>query len=196
MFLCEKPTQLLGEINWNRSKFPIKVGNATVVTEPIPHTALSDLSKIIPAGSNIYLGNSLPIREWDASATRAHRRFEVAANRGANGIDGQISTFLGWSEPEKENWGIFGDLTTLYDLAGPWILEQIPEETVLRIVVMNNGGGKIFAKLYGKPILENRHSFGFEHFARLWKLEYQRWAKDEDFPKLASNRVVIERIET
>lgn len=153
------------------------------------------LSQQIPKHSNIYLGNSLPIREWDRFATRENRGFEVAASRGANGIDGQISTFLGWAEAGKENWGLFGDLTTLYDLAAPWILGQLPPEMVIRIVIINNGGGKIFAKLYDKPILENRHQFDFEHFAKLWKMEYVRWERNRDFPSLQTKRAVIERVE-
>ncbi len=83
------------------------------------------LSKLIPKGSNIYLGNSLPIREWDLAACDEDRQFKVTASRGVNGIDGQISTFLGLCEPHASNWAILGDLTALYDMAGPWILSQL-----------------------------------------------------------------------
>ena len=69
-----------------------------------------ELSEWIPEGSLVYLGNSLPIREWDLYATR-RRRFSFAANRGANGIDGQLSTFLGMAEDGRENWCVVGDLT-------------------------------------------------------------------------------------
>ena len=44
------------------------------------------------------------------------------ANRGANGIDGALSSYLGVSRDAKEAWGIFGDLTVLYDLNAPAIL--------------------------------------------------------------------------
>src|SRR5688572_12519188 len=47
------------------------------------------LSRELPEGTRIYLGNSLPIREWDLVAAR--KAFEYEANRGANGIDGQLS---------------------------------------------------------------------------------------------------------
>ena len=56
------------------------------------------LSQQIPAGARIYLGNSLPIREWDLVATREPKDFTIEANRGANGIDGQLSTFFGQCE--------------------------------------------------------------------------------------------------
>lgn len=199
LFLQELPTRVLKNV------IPAKAGiqKCLKFLDPdaqrddkhaFPNTAFL-LSKKIPAGSNIYLGNSLPIREWDQFATRENRGFEVAASRGVNGIDGQISTFFGWASPERENWGLFGDLTALYDLAAPWILEQLPPEMVIRIVIINNGGGKIFAKLYNKPILENRHQFDFEHFAKLWKMEYVRWEENCDFPPLQTKKAVIERIE-
>ena len=47
------------------------------------------------------------------------------ASRGANGIDGQVATFLGLSDGEGESWGIVGDLTTLYDLNAPALLPQL-----------------------------------------------------------------------
>src|SRR5207244_2220734 len=47
---------------------------------------IRELSRTIPHGARVYLGNSLPIREWDLVATRAPRGFEYQANRGANGI--------------------------------------------------------------------------------------------------------------
>lgn len=131
------------------------------------------LSKSIPLNSMIYIGNSLPIRQWDLAATYQPRGYEVLASRGLNGIDGQISTFLGQSTPKRENWGIFGDLTTLYDFPGPWILHQLPERAV-RIVTINNHGGKIFDRILRDPSMQHIHDFEFEHFAKMWRLTYER----------------------
>ena len=80
----------------------------------------------MPDPCTLVLGNSLPIREWDLAATFRCARLEIGASRGLNGIDGQTSTFLGFAEATTENWAILGDLTTLYDLAAPWILPQLP----------------------------------------------------------------------
>ena len=70
----------------------------------------------------------------------------VRANRGANGIDGQISSWLGASAAEQNAWGIFGDLTALYDIAGLKMLSQV-ECRGRVLVVINNGGGKIFGNV-------------------------------------------------
>lgn len=133
-----------------------------------------DLSKLIPAGSHVYLGNSLPIREWDLAATNDYKGLHVTASRGINGIDGQISTFLGLCQPSIANWAILGDLTTLYDLAGPWILPQLADMDIT-IVVINNGGGKIFEKMFKQPEFLNAHNLSFKPFAEMWGFSYERW---------------------
>lgn len=138
------------------------------------------LSGIIPEEAQVFLGNSLPIRLWNLAADEKRRHSEVFANRGANGIDGEISTFLGLSEGVEESWGIFGDLTALYDLSAPWVLDQLSAGK-RRIVVINNGGGRIFSRLPAfedldakrKNLIENRHRMNFSMFAALWNLEYR-----------------------
>src|SRR5439155_7288655 len=104
-----------------------------------------ELSRTIPAGARVYLGNSLPIREWDLMATREPRGFTIEANRGANGIDGQLSTFFGQCERGRENVCIVGDLTAIYDGNAPWIVPQL--DASFRIVIINNGGGRIFDRV-------------------------------------------------
>ncbi|HKO00663.1 MAG TPA: thiamine pyrophosphate-binding protein [Thermoanaerobaculia bacterium] len=136
---------------------------------------LRDLANRIPANARIYLGNSLPIREWDLVAPRDARGFELDANRGANGIDGQLSTFFGWCVPSASNWCIAGDLTTIYDLNAPWVVPQLDAE--FRIVIINNGGGRIFSRVPSlaplardvrEHIIENTHSLRFESWAAMW----------------------------
>lgn len=129
------------------------------------------LSKAIPNRSLVYVGNSLPIREWDLAAVNDHKQLDLYASRGMNGIDGQLSTFLGMAQPNRSNWCILGDLTTLYDLAGPWILDQL-EATIITICVINNGGGMIFSRMSDRTCLQNRHSINFQHFAKMWNLDY------------------------
>ncbi len=134
---------------------------------------IHELSKIIPKNSRVYLGNSLPIREWDLAAA-GNAASDVWASRGLNGIDGQLSTFFGLCDPEKENWAIVGDLTALYDLSAPWILSEMRDYRV-KIVVVNNGGGMIFSRLKMGEKFLHRHSYDFSHFAKMWGLGYEAW---------------------
>lgn len=94
----------------------------------------------------LFLGNSMPIRLWNLFAQETQAMTRVKANRGMNGIDGQIATWLGWTADEANAWGIVGDLTALYDASALHFLRQcVCEGRVL--VVINNGGGKIFERL-------------------------------------------------
>lgn len=126
------------------------------------------------AGQSVYLGNSLPIREWDMAADFDAYPARVVGNRGANGIDGQVSTFLGWAEADTENWCVIGDLTAMYDLSSLWISPQL-EEKKLRLVVVNNKGGQIFKRMFNKDIFINRHDIEFSHWAKMFHWQYQAW---------------------
>lgn len=146
------------------------------------------LDENIGGDTRVFLGNSLPVREWDLAARYDHTPSAVHASRGLNGIDGQVSTFLGWAEPDVPNVGIFGDLTSLYDLSAPWILQQVPELEV-KIVVLNNRGGQIFERMFGNPWFINAHDLNFESWAGLWKMEY---ARDEAILTATSRQVICE----
>jgi 2-succinyl-5-enolpyruvyl-6-hydroxy-3-cyclohexene-1-carboxylate synthase len=129
------------------------------------------LSETIPVGSFVYLGNSQPIREWNQFATLADRGFVFGENRGANGIDGQVASFLGWARGDAENWAVVGDLTALYDLSALWALRHLGAVR-LRIVVINNGGGLIFKRMFRNERFQNRHATGFEAWASMWGADY------------------------
>jgi 2-succinyl-5-enolpyruvyl-6-hydroxy-3-cyclohexene-1-carboxylate synthase len=165
---------------------------AILDAEPTSELAmLRALSRELNDNARIYLGNSLPIREWDLAATR-NRRFDYEANRGANGIDGQLSTFFGWCAPDRDNVCVVGDLTAIYDLGAPWIVPQL--DARFRIVIVNNGGGRIFGRVASlraldpslrERIIENVHGVRFEHWAKMWNIDVTELRPDEE----ASRRV-------
>jgi len=143
--------------------------------------------EILPE-SLLFLGNSLPIREWRLATYS--RPVQTYANRGANGIDGCLSTFLGLAyEYPAASWGIFGDLTTLYDLSAPSILSSMPNRAI-RIIVINNGGGRIFRQLPNfqqlsasdEAVVENHHHFDYEAWAKSWGLDYTLYETGSFFP--------------
>jgi 2-succinyl-5-enolpyruvyl-6-hydroxy-3-cyclohexene-1-carboxylate synthase len=150
------------------------------------------LSRLVPPDALVYLGNSLPIREWDLAAVREPRGWRVTASRGANGIDGQISTFLGHCGADREHWAVVGDLTALYDLAAPWMLGAL-DGGPIRLVIVNNGGGQIFARLSPHAVLRNEHRIGFRDWAGMWGLAYHRWTAVPAGPP-AEPRAVIELV--
>jgi 2-succinyl-5-enolpyruvyl-6-hydroxy-3-cyclohexene-1-carboxylate synthase len=158
------------------------------------------LHEALPSGARVFLGNSLPIREWNLAMAIPTPHIHFYANRGANGIDGLISTFLGVAASnENESWLILGDLSALYDLAAPWIISQLANRKI-RIVIINNGGGKIFSRVASlrdlpenaRHIIENRHSMSFEPFAKLWGLDYLLVQNPADLGDLPDAPVILE----
>jgi len=131
---------------------------------------VSSLASALTKNDTLYLGNSLPIRHFALCSFIGTKN--IFANRGANGIDGQLSTFLGTASKKGKNIGVFGDLTTLYDLAAPWALQYVPKNCLF--IVINNGGGQIFRGMFENPIHKNTHSLEFSCFASMWKMDYQK----------------------
>ncbi len=130
------------------------------------------LSSIISKDALVYVGNSLPIREWDLAANHENRQW-VQANRGVNGIDGQLSTFLGMLKPKSEGFAIVGDLTAMYDLTAPWALKDLGAKA--NFIIINNRGGQIFSRIFKSSLFENAHQVDFSGWAKMWKLGYEAW---------------------
>lgn len=135
-------------------------------------TQMRWLSQIIPEGSRVMLGNSLPIREWDLAATQEEKKFLVTANRGANGIDGLVATFLGEATEDCANWLILGDLSALYDL-NALAFAGAAKTKKLRIVVVNNFGGQIFKNMFHDKNFINAHRIEFKKWAELFHWDYR-----------------------
>ncbi len=129
----------------------------------------------------IYLGNSLPIRNWDQFAKC--KSSKVNANRGANGIDGQISTYLGWSEYEKVSFCYVGDLTAMYDLASLGLKPQLNSHK-RNIIILNNFGGQIFNRVFKNNDFINAHQTQFHHWAQMWGWNYLQITKLEELASI------------
>ncbi len=124
----------------------------------------------IPEGQAIYVGNSLPVRLIDLVGESS---WEFSGNRGANGIDGQLSSAFGWFKPDTMNTLIAGDLTTLYDSNGLWMSETLKRQnTSVNLLVINNGGGKIFSRIFEEKLFQNRHQLNFSAMADMWGWKY------------------------
>jgi len=129
----------------------------------------------LPAGSDVQLGNSTPIRYanlFDLDHTNIH----FYSNRGVSGIDGCISTAAGAAYGSgKMTTLITGDLSFFYDSNGLWN-KHLPEN--LRVIVINNSGGGIFRIIDSKdtPLLEEyfeaKHSMKAEPFAKAYDIPY------------------------
>jgi 2-succinyl-5-enolpyruvyl-6-hydroxy-3-cyclohexene-1-carboxylate synthase len=149
-----------------------------------------ELSGRIPPRSLVYLGNSQPIRHWDRAAEPRSPDIRYATSRGANGIDGQLSTFLGMCRPGRPNIALVGDLTALYDASAPWAIRHLESGTDVTIVVLNNGGGGIFETVFGHDRFRNAHDIRFRGWAEQWGLDYEEWSGIPAHPRWEGRRIV------
>lgn len=113
------------------------------ITEP---GLTRDLLAALPSGSLLFCAASMPIRDTDRGM-RPRADVKIMANRGANGIDGLVSTAIGAALTHHgPAYALLGDLAFLHDQNGLLLGQQDPRPD-LTIIVVNNRGGGIFSML-------------------------------------------------
>ncbi|MTH54405.1 2-succinyl-5-enolpyruvyl-6-hydroxy-3-cyclohexene-1-carboxylic-acid synthase [Bacillus mangrovi] len=105
-----------------------------------------ELSHLMPEDSQMFVGNSMPIRDADTYFGTTEKQVSIYANRGANGIDGVVSSSLGIAAASKQPTVlVIGDLSMYHDLNG--LLGAKLNGVSMTIVLLNNDGGGIFSFL-------------------------------------------------
>jgi 2-succinyl-5-enolpyruvyl-6-hydroxy-3-cyclohexene-1-carboxylate synthase len=112
------------------------------------------LPLLIPKNGQLFLSNSMPIRDVNRFAPDKYN-VATAANRGASGIDGILSTAAGVAYGNnKPTLLLIGDLAAMHDI-GSWLtIRNLNIDLV--VVIVNNGGGGIFSLL---PISNEKDIF-------------------------------------
>ena len=114
-----------------------------------------ELIRQMPIENALFVGNSLPVREVDMLSTTRNTPLQIAANRGASGIDGQIATACGWAMGHRQPTTILlGDLSAIHDLNSLLLFRESP--VPMTLVILNNDGGGIFSML---PISKQKDVF-------------------------------------
>ncbi|MFD1030318.1 2-succinyl-5-enolpyruvyl-6-hydroxy-3-cyclohexene-1-carboxylic-acid synthase [Metaplanococcus flavidus] len=127
---------------------------------------------------DLIVSSSMPIRDTDTYFKSTACDIMIYANRGANGIDGVVSTAFGVQSVKKRPAFLFiGDLSFLHDMNG--LIASKMQETDLTIVVMNNDGGGIFSYLpqsneerYFEDLFGTPTGLKFEDAARMYDADY------------------------
>ncbi|HEX5990789.1 MAG TPA: 2-succinyl-5-enolpyruvyl-6-hydroxy-3-cyclohexene-1-carboxylic-acid synthase [Solirubrobacterales bacterium] len=110
------------------------------ISEPALHRFLGRAHR---DGDLVYTSSSMPIRDQEAFLPASSTDAYFLSNRGANGIDGLISSGIGAAQASgRPTTIISGDLGLLHDVGGLAALREV--ETPVRIVVIDNDGGGIF----------------------------------------------------
>jgi 2-succinyl-5-enolpyruvyl-6-hydroxy-3-cyclohexene-1-carboxylate synthase len=103
------------------------------------------LSQILPPETPLWIANSMPVRDVEFFWKPNNRRIQPFFNRGANGIDGTLSTALGMAHRNQSSVMLTGDLALLHDTNGFLLRNKFLGH--LTIVLINNNGGGIFEML-------------------------------------------------
>jgi 2-succinyl-5-enolpyruvyl-6-hydroxy-3-cyclohexene-1-carboxylate synthase len=104
------------------------------------------LARLLPDGATLFAGNSMPVRDLDSFFPSVERDIRIMANRGANGIDGVVSTALGAAAVGGAPVVlVIGDLSFYHDMNG--LLAAKLHALDATIVVVDNDGGGIFSFL-------------------------------------------------
>jgi 2-succinyl-5-enolpyruvyl-6-hydroxy-3-cyclohexene-1-carboxylate synthase len=123
----------------------------TGLNEPALHRALGEAHQ---DGDLVYTSSSMPIRDQEAFLASSQTDVLFLSNRGANGIDGLISSGIGAARASgRPTTIVTGDLGLLHDLGGLAALREV--STPVRIVVIDNSGGGIFHFLPQEAALDS-----------------------------------------
>jgi 2-succinyl-5-enolpyruvyl-6-hydroxy-3-cyclohexene-1-carboxylate synthase len=106
-----------------------------------PRTYL-ELARALPSGSMVWLSSSMPIRDADTFFDSEPTELCFLSNRGANGIDGVVSSALGAAATGRRLFLLTGELALLHDIGG--LVTALRHGIELTIICINNGGGGIF----------------------------------------------------
>ena len=139
----------------------------------------------LPRASHLVLGNSLPVRMIDLYCRHQMANLAVASQRGVSGIDGYLASTGGYADALQEPTTLLlGDVTFLHDLSSLGIAQRAGSRTSVAIVVIQNGGGRIFEQLplaavsgLEQEIMQHvttPHSLDISHLARFYDVPFVR----------------------
>jgi 2-succinyl-5-enolpyruvyl-6-hydroxy-3-cyclohexene-1-carboxylate synthase len=112
----------------------------------------------VPDEAVVWVSSSMPIRDVEAYFPQSPKRLRFLANRGANGIDGVVSSAMGAAiATGLPTWVLIGELALQHDAGG--LLSARRAGVALEIVCVNNGGGGIFDFL---PVAEHADPTAYE----------------------------------
>jgi 2-succinyl-5-enolpyruvyl-6-hydroxy-3-cyclohexene-1-carboxylate synthase len=138
------------------------------------------LGEWLPPDATLFVASSMPIRDVELFFPARELAPHVASNRGANGIDGTVSSAFGAAAvSEGPVVLLIGDVALAHDIGGLLAARRL--DLAVTIVLLNNDGGGIFHFL---PVagesdgfeqhVATPHGLDFSHAAALYGLDYER----------------------
>ncbi|MDP2963568.1 MAG: 2-succinyl-5-enolpyruvyl-6-hydroxy-3-cyclohexene-1-carboxylic-acid synthase [Sulfurimicrobium sp.] len=152
---------------------------------PLEAAVVQAVVDLLPAGGTLFSGNSMAIRDLDAFSGSGAKPLRIIGNRGASGIDGNVSSALGLAAGgSRPVVALLGDLAFYHDMNGLLAARGLD----VTLVVLNNGGGGIFEFLPQAQLEDFERAWltplglDFAHAAGMYGLGYQKISRAADFP--------------
>ncbi len=160
--------------------------DATLGDELTEPRVARELGAALPAAATLFVASSMPVRDVEGYTAVRDDAPRVLCNRGANGIDGTVSSAFGAAAvSDGPVVLLIGDVALAHDIGGLMAVRR--SDLSLTIVLLNNDGGGIFEFL---PIAGARdafeehiatpHGLDFAHAAALYHCAYERVASVDE----------------
>ncbi|WP_429971688.1 2-succinyl-5-enolpyruvyl-6-hydroxy-3-cyclohexene-1-carboxylic-acid synthase [Fructilactobacillus sp. Tb1] len=177
-----------GNVNyWQQIWHPIQAKLSNFSDNALTSLSLADELANLPTDNQLFLANSMTVRDFDQYFNPKHS-LKILGNRGANGIDGTISTATGMAINQKPTWLVIGDLAFYHDMNGLMLASQTHAN--LTIIVTNNDGGGIFSflpqadKPYFEEMFGTPQHLAIDKVAALYDAEYVKLTSVAELHKI------------
>ncbi len=176
--------------DWGEADRTARAALGNSLTFPSEPAVVAALAEVLVDDAILYVGSSMPVRDVDTFFPSIDRRVRIMSNRGANGIDGLISSGLGASVVGRPVVILSGDLSLLHDLTALGTAARF--ELPVTVIVVNNDGGGIFHFLpqagfpqHFEKLLGTPHGTDFRSAAGVFGVEHQLVEDEGVFRELA-----------
>ena len=166
---------------------------STAIDEPhcFEGRTIRELQKQIPEDGQIFVANSMTIRDFDYFWFSGESKAVLYGNRGVNGIDGTISTALGLAANGRPTYLVTGDLSLFHDLNGLAVAKT--HNLNLTIILHNNDGGGIFEYLPQKGtkhfdyLFSTSQGLDYSGAAKLYGCGYTKISSPDELSSVLAN---------
>lgn len=152
---------------------------------------IRELQKQIPEDGQVFVANSMTIRDFDYFWFSGESKAVLYGNRGVNGIDGTISTALGLAANGRPTYLVTGDLSLFHDLNGLAVAKT--HNLNLTIILHNNDGGGIFEYLPQKGtkhfdyLFSTSQGLDYSGAAKLYGCDYTKISSPDELSSVLAN---------
>ena len=178
---------------WQRLEQEGKKQLSSAINEPhcFEGRTIRELQQYIPENGQIFVANSMTIRDFDYFWFSGGSRAVLYGNRGVNGIDGTISTALGLAVNGRPTYLVTGDLSLFHDLNGLAVAKT--HNLNLTIILHNNDGGGIFEYLpqkgtkYFDYLFSTSQGLDYSGAAKLYGCGYTKITSPDELSAVLAN---------